>query len=89
MLWDLYIKSFKEGNDHIFRDPNSSTHTYNNDRNFIRRYGNIVAIVDNELVTLWGLDLPSDSIYKNSCKAMDVALRVGLLPMCSWKLSLG
>jgi hypothetical protein len=41
-MWDLYIKSFEQ--DPIFRDPNSTLHNCNLCKNFIRRYGNIVAI---------------------------------------------
>lgn len=41
-LWDLYLSSFE--NDPIFRDPTSSEHNCNNCNNFIRRYGNIVAV---------------------------------------------
>ena len=43
-IWDQYLKGFKPEQDPVFRDPNSSTHTCNNDMNFIRRYGNVVAI---------------------------------------------
>ena len=41
-VWDLYINSFV--NDPQFRDPTSSEHTCNLCNNFIRRYGNIVAL---------------------------------------------
>jgi len=41
-LWTIYLTSFEEEN--IFRDPDSSEHNCNNCTNFIRRYGNIVAI---------------------------------------------
>jgi hypothetical protein len=41
-VWDLYLKSFED--DPMFRDPNSSEHACNTCSNFVRRYGNIVAI---------------------------------------------
>lgn len=51
-LWDLYLKGFKE--DPVFRDPESSVHNCNNCKNFIRRYGNIVAIDKNyQIISLW------------------------------------
>ena len=43
-VWDTYIKGFLPEENPVFRDPNSSYHNCNNDNNFIRRYGNIVAI---------------------------------------------
>jgi hypothetical protein len=57
MIWELYLKSYKD--DPIFRDPQSSTHNCNLCNNFIRRYGNIVAIDENyKLITLFdGLDV--------------------------------
>lgn len=41
-VWDEYLNSFQD--DPIFRDPQSSTHNCNLCNNFLRRYGNIVAI---------------------------------------------
>lgn len=43
-IWDLYLKSFD--NDPMFRDPESSVHNCNHCKNFIRRYGNIVAVTE-------------------------------------------
>lgn len=54
-LWGYYINSFDKENDPVFRDPNSTTHTCNNDKNFIRRYGNIVSIKDNKITTMWDI----------------------------------
>ena len=42
-LTDLYLTSL-EGHDPVFRDPNSTTHTCNHCKNFLRRYGNTVSI---------------------------------------------
>jgi hypothetical protein len=51
-IWDLYLTSFNQ--DPIFRDPESSVHNCNLCKNFIRRYGNIVAIdTDYKLMTLF------------------------------------
>lgn len=72
-LWDLYINSFDPGDDPIFRDPNSTSHTCNNDKNFIRRYGNIVAIVDGGFVTMFD-KIPPYTKYSKSAEAMHLAL---------------
>lgn len=43
-IWEMYLLGFKPEQNPIFRDPESSTMNCNNDKHFIRRYGNIVAI---------------------------------------------
>ena len=39
-IYDLYLQSFPAGADPVFRDPNSTEHSCNNCKNFMRRYGN-------------------------------------------------
>ncbi len=58
-VWDLYLKSFED--DSVFRDPNSSEHNCNNCHNFVKRYGNIVAI-DNNYKILSLFDINMDGI---------------------------
>lgn len=56
-IWELYLSSFKDGDDPVFRDPESSTHNCNHCKNFFRRYGNIVAITeDNTLMTIFDVN---------------------------------
>ena len=53
-VWDIYLRAFKDGQDPVFRDPASTTHMCNHCENFIRRYGNIVAIDDNlNIITMF------------------------------------
>jgi len=73
-LWDLYISNFPEGADPVFRDPNSTQHTCNNDKNFIRRYGNVVAIINNKVVSMFDT-IPTDSQYFLPAASMSVELR--------------
>lgn len=71
-VWDLYLKSFDA--DPIFRDPASSEHNCNNCNNFIRRYGNIVAIGDNlEVMTMF--DFTGKEEYVPVTKALSKALK--------------
>lgn len=73
-LWDVYLKSFDKSDDPIFRDPESTTHNCNLCKNFIRRYGNIVAVDENfNIMTIF--DVNSSSEYKNSCEAMSKLLK--------------
>ena len=70
-LWDTYISSFKKEHDPVFRDPESSSHNCNNDKNFIRRYGNIVGIDENfNIVSMFDLGLDKNNEYYNSTKNM-------------------
>lgn len=75
-LWEIYLKNFKEGHDPIFRDPESSEHNCNLDKNFIRRYGNVVSLnKDFGIVSMFDVDLPADSEYYAPAKAMSKALK--------------
>jgi hypothetical protein len=60
-VWDLYINGFEKKYNPIFRDPESSTHNCNLCKNFIRRYGNIVAIDENyNVVSIFDVDAPGE-----------------------------
>lgn len=72
-LWDMYISSFAKEYDPVFRDPNSTHHTCNNDKNFIHRYGNIIAIVDGKIVTMYDT-IPEGTPYYASAITMRAAL---------------
>jgi hypothetical protein len=73
-VWDLYLKSFPKEHNPIFRDPNSSTHNCNHCNNFIRRYGNIVAIDDDfNVVTMF--DVEADEEYSAVAKVLDSKLK--------------
>ncbi len=62
-VWELYINGFEEKHNPIFRDPDSSTHNCNLCNNFIRRYGNIVAIDENyDVVTIFDVDAPYEFV---------------------------
>lgn len=75
-LWDIYISSFKEENNPVFRDPQSSTHNCNLDKNFIRRYGNVVAInEDLSISTIWDIVIDETSQFYDSAIAMQKALK--------------
>lgn len=75
-LWDLYISSFLPKDNPVFRDPNSSTHNCNLDKNFIRRYGNVVSINDKyEIETIWDIEIDEASPYFSSVKAMQKRLK--------------
>jgi hypothetical protein len=75
-LWDLYLNSFAPQDNPIFRDPNSSSNNCNRDKHFIKTYGNIVAVDDdNNIVTMFDIDVEGSSYY-NSVTAVNNALKV-------------
>lgn len=54
-IWQAYMQGF--GEDPIFRDPASSVHNCNQCKHFFQRYGNIVAIAeDNSIMTMYDGD---------------------------------
>ena len=69
---DLYLKSFD--NDPIFRDPESSEHNCNHCKNFIRRYGNIVAVTDDyKIITLF--DVQAEDEFVSVAKSLSDAIK--------------
>lgn len=73
-LWYTYLGAFKDGNNLVFRDPESSEHNCNHCNNFIRRYGNIVAIDDNhQIITMFDFDVEGE--YEGVAPAMADAIK--------------
>ena len=71
-VWNAYMQGF--GEDPIFRDPESSEHNCNTCRNFVERYGNIVAVdTDMNIITMWGGDTTDE--YRESFRRMDELLK--------------
>lgn len=74
-VWNLYINGFTKEQNPIFRDPESSTHNCNLCNNFIKRYGNIVA-VDEEynIITMFDVvDAPEE--YESVLKLLSESLK--------------
>lgn len=64
-LWDTYLASFPEGTNPIYRER--TEHDCSCCRNFIKNYGNVVAIIDNKLESIWnveGVPYPYDVVAK-------------------------
>lgn len=74
-LWDIYLQGF--GDDAIFRDPESSVHNCNHCKNFMRRYGNIVAIDQyGNITTIFDINrIMVNDEYANSMKLLSGAIK--------------
>jgi hypothetical protein len=59
-LWELYLDSFPEGVNGIYRERRAFDCSCC--RHFIKKFGDVVAIVDNELVSVW--DFEADEVYQ-------------------------
>lgn len=71
-VWEAYMRGF--GEDPIFRDPESSVHNCNQCKHFFHRYGNIVAITeDNSIMTMY--DGETTDEYRESFRLMSEMLR--------------
>jgi len=70
-MWDLYLRSFPEGTNPIFRER--TEHDCNCCKNFIRNAGSMVAIIDGKLATIW--DVEVDSFYQKVADSMGDYIR--------------
>jgi len=57
LLWETYLTSFPEGTNEIFRERRE--HDCQCCKQFIRACGNVVAIVDLQLVSIWDIEVDS------------------------------
>ena len=65
-LWEAYLASFPEGSNPMRKER--TEHDCNACKQFIRPFGNVVAIVNNQLVSIW--DFEMDGPYGVVAKAM-------------------
>lgn len=60
-LWDKYLSSFPAGTNPLYRER--TEHDCNCCKQFIRAIGNVVAIIDGKLVSIWDVKV-NDSTYQ-------------------------
>ena len=67
-LWKLYLSSFPAGSNPIFRER--TEHDCNCCKQFIRAIGNVVAIIDNKVHTIWDIKV-EDPNYQAVADALN------------------
>ena len=70
-MWDTYLNSFPPELNPIYRT--NTVHDCNCCKSFVRQYGNIVAIKDNKMITIW--DHAPDDMYVHVAQAMASLVR--------------
>ena len=71
-LWNVYLDSFPAGTNDIFRERRE--HDCSCCRQFIKNIGSAVIIKDNQIHTIWELNL-GDTIYQPVCDALDTFIK--------------
>lgn len=69
-LWDAYLASFPEGTNPIFRERRE--YDCSCCRQFIRTVGDVVAVVDGQIVSIWDIvsDEPAFQVVANALSAL-------------------
>lgn len=72
-IWEIYLNSFSKENNPVFRDPASTQKNCNHCHNFVRRYGNIVALNENyQIVTMF--DVEAENEYADTAVLLSSAI---------------
>lgn len=67
-LWSLYLDSFPTNKNPIYRER--TEHDCSCCRHFIKSLGNVVAIKDGKVISIWDFNVDGDDTYESSIKAM-------------------
>jgi hypothetical protein len=70
-MWDVYLGSFPEGTNPMYKER--SEHDCQSCKSFIRAVGNIVAVIDDQMVSIWDVGLRDE--YQVVADAMAKAVK--------------
>lgn len=75
-VWQAYLAAFPEGTNPIYRVRTEHDGSY--DRNFVRKVGNVVALVNGQVQTIW--DLPNAAYpYNEVCAVLAAKVRAAAI----------
>lgn len=72
-LWATYLASFPEGTNPMFRER--TEHDCSCCRQFIRAIGDVVAIIDGKIVSLWDVKVPQEPGYEVVANALSALVK--------------
>ena len=75
LLWTTYLSSFPEGTNPTFKER--TEHDCNCCKSFIRAVGNVVAIINGELVSIW--DVKVDNFYQEVANALATLVKAQMI----------
>jgi hypothetical protein len=71
-LWEAYLDSFPPGTNDIYRERR--VHDCSCCRHFVRQVGNVIAIKNNQIATIWSFE--TDETYQPVVDALDALVKV-------------
>lgn len=72
-LNQIYLQAFPQGSNPIFRER--TEHDCSCCKQFIRKMGNVVTIVDNKIISLWDISIPSEPAYQAVADALSTLVK--------------
>lgn len=72
-LNQTYLQAFPQGSNPIFRER--TEHDCSCCKQFIRTIGDVVTIVDNKLVSIWDISIPSEPAYQSVADALSALVK--------------
>ena len=78
-LWALYLAAFPEGTNPMYRER--TEHDCSCCKQFIRNIGNVVAIIDGQMESIWDISIPNEPAYQTV--ANHLAYRVKNQPIAN------
>jgi hypothetical protein len=79
-MWETYLSSFPAGTNPIYRER--TEHDCNCCKQFIRAIGNVVAIIDGKLVSIWDAKV-DDPNYQVVADALSLSLSLSKIYSCT------
>lgn len=72
-LWETYLNSFETGTNPIYRER--AEHDCNCCKQFIRAIGNVVAVIDGKIQSIWDIKVPKEPGYQVVANALSALVK--------------